>query len=444
MTEFKKSIMINQIRKTSRSKFVRNVTIVATGTASAQLITIVFSPIITRIYGPEAFGLLGTFMALVNVLIPIAALAYPIAIVLPKEDIDAKGIALLSAYLALGIAGCITLVLLLTGDWFVELLNVQAISEFILLIPMMVLFSAWLQINQQWLIRKKQFKITSMVAVAQAFIFNSAKVGIGWFKPLAAVLIVLTTAGVALHAIMLSFGAKQADTTDSQKDAKPKTPLKELAKRHNDFPLYRAPQVFINAISQSLPILMLASFFGPSAAGFYTLGKSVMGMPSELIGKSVGDVFYPRVTEAAQNGENLTRLVFKATSFLAIVGFLPFGFVVVFGPWLFSFVFGSEWGMAGEYARWLALWMFFMFLNRPSVQTLPILSAQRFHLVFTFFTIAARLSVLVIGYHIFNSDLIAIALFGISGAIINILLVVIILSKCKAFDDEKLKKEVCL
>lgn len=436
--------MINNIRKISKSEFVRNVTIVATGTAGAQVISIIFSPIITRIYGPETFGLLGTFMALVNVLIPIAALAYPIAIVLPKEDADAKGIARLSAYLALGIAGFITLVILAAGDWFVELLNAQAISAFILLIPIMMLFSAWIEISQQWLIRKKQFKITSTVAIAQAFIFNIAKVSIGWFKPLAAVLIVLTTAGAALNAVMLSLGTKRAEITYSKKNAKPKTPLKELAKRYYDFPLYRAPQVFINAISQSLPVLMLASFFGPSAAGFYALGKSLVEMPASLIGNSVGKVFYPRITEAAHNGENLTHLNFKATFALSVVGILPFGFVMAFGPWLFGFVFGSEWIMAGEYARWLALWMFFGFLNRPSVQALPVLSAQSFHLVFEFFTIGTRLSALVIGFYIFNSDLIAVALFGVSGAIINILLIGIILLKCRTFDNENLKKELDL
>jgi len=45
------------------SKFVRNVAIVATGTAGAQAITMAFSPINTRLYGPEAFGILGTFTA---------------------------------------------------------------------------------------------------------------------------------------------------------------------------------------------------------------------------------------------------------------------------------------------------------------------------------------------------------------------------------------------
>lgn len=70
--------------------------VVATGTAGAQAITMGFAPIITRLYGPEAFGLLGTFSAILAVLTPMAALTYPIAIVLPKDHADAKGLAKLS------------------------------------------------------------------------------------------------------------------------------------------------------------------------------------------------------------------------------------------------------------------------------------------------------------------------------------------------------------
>ncbi|MCI0590960.1 MAG: oligosaccharide flippase family protein, partial [Gammaproteobacteria bacterium] len=190
--------------------------------------------------------------------------------------------------------------------------------------------------------------------------------------------------------------------------------------------LYRTPQIFINAVSQSLPVLMLASFFGPAQAGFYAIGRAVLGVPSTLIGQSVGDVFYPRIAEAAHNGENLTRLILKATLALAVAGFAPFAIVVAFGPWLFGYVFGAEWVTAGEYARWLALWMFFMFLNNPSVNALPILSAQGFHLIFTIFTIATRVIMLAAGYYVFDSDLVAVALFGASGAIINILLIGII------------------
>lgn len=78
------------IKKMTKSRFVRNVAIMATGAAGAQLITVIASPFITRIYGPEAFGIMGTFTALTNIIIPIAALTYPIAIVLPKRILKQK------------------------------------------------------------------------------------------------------------------------------------------------------------------------------------------------------------------------------------------------------------------------------------------------------------------------------------------------------------------
>lgn len=421
--------MLAKIKNLSQSKFIRSVILVATGTAGAQALTMAFAPIITRMYGPEAFGLLGTFMATLGIVTPIAALAYPIAIVLPKSDDDAKALAKLSFRIALFIALVLSVILLFAGEQIAALLGMQAIAAFMLLIPLAMFFSALQQIMQQWLIRKKQFKVTARIAVSQSLILNSSKVGIGWFWPIGSVLIILATLGSALYAVQLWFGAKKWADKDGRidKPGESKVDLKALAYKHRDFPYYRAPQVFINALSQSLPVLMLASFFGPAEAGFYAIGRTVMGMPSALIGNAVGDVFYPRINEAAQNKENLFRLLLKATLLLGLVGLIPFGLVIVFGPWLFSFVFGPEWTIAGEYARWLSLWMFFMFMNSPSNKAIPVLGIQRFYLFFSTGTIAIRLIALSIGFLFFSSDIVAIALFGISGALINIVLIFIVL-----------------
>jgi len=389
-----------------------------------------FAPVITRLYGPEAFGMLGTFMAILGVLTPIAALTYPIAIVLPKSDADAKNLAKLSAILALVIAAITAAALLVAGGWIAEVLSLGAIAGFLLLIPIAMVFSAYQQILTQWLIRKKQFRITARVAVIQALTINSAKAGVGWFHPVGAALIVIATIGQAIHAALLWSGIRGRETAHPNQDESTGT-IRELAKRHRDFPIYRAPQVALNALSQSLPILMLASFFGPAAAGFYTLGRTVMGVPSALIGQSVANVFYPRITEAAHSGENLQKLLVRATSAMAAAGVVPFGVVVAFGPWLFSFVFGAEWVVAGEYARWLALWMYFGFLNRPSVAAIATLGLQDFFLLYEVVSVALRAIAIYIGFVVFKDDVLAVALFSLSGVLLNALLVMFTLSKSK-------------
>jgi len=415
---------------TIKSTFVRNVAIVATGTAGAQAIAMAFAPILTRLYGPEVFGLLGIFKSVLGVVTPIAALAYPIAIVLPKEDNEAKGIVRLSSQLALCIAGMITGVLLVTGDWLVELLNLYAISAFILLIPLTMLFSAGMQIAKQWLIRKKLFRITARVAVVQALILNSAKTGFGLFNPVAATLVILSTAGTALNFLMLAFWAKKTEAQNVREYyPHSKQSQWELAKKYYDFPIYRAPQGFINAVSQSLPVLMLAAFFGPASAGFYALCQKVLNLPGQLIGQSVAQVFYPRIVEAEHRGENLTLLIVKATLSLAAVGFIPFTLVVAFGPWLFGFVFGEEWVIAGEYARWLALWTFWGFINRPSVASIPVLRMQGMLLILEILNVLFRAVSLIVGFYVFKSDLWAIFLYSIAGVIFNLSLIIMTICK---------------
>jgi O-antigen/teichoic acid export membrane protein len=410
--------VIAQAKRLTKSKFARNVAVVASGTAGAQAITIAFSPLITRIYGPEAFGLLGTFMAIVAVAIPVAALAYPIAIVLPREDRDALGLVRLSVILSFGVALLATALLAFGGDWLTLTLGAESVAGYLFLIPVTMLFAAWTQIALQWLIRKKQFGVVARTAVAHSLILNSAKSGIGWLHPVGAVLIVLATLGHALHAALLFIGARRRYRGEATKvEQGPRTPLRELAHRYCDFPLYRAPQNVINAASQSLPVLLLAAFFGPMAAGLYTLAKMVMGMPTTLIGNAVNDVFYPRIAEAAHNGENLPRHIVQATGALLVIGIAPFGLVIVFGPWLFSLVFGVDWVMAGEYARWLAVFFLFNFINKPAVAAVPVLGIQRGLLVYELFSTGTKALGLVVGFSWFGSDLWAVALFSVIGVL---------------------------
>src|SRR5690606_20139454 len=113
--------------------------------------------------------------------------------------------------------------------------------------------------------------------------------------PSAATLIIITTIGSAVHAFQLWLGIKgSAEKKFSL--FKPLASVKKLratASSYKDFPFYRSPQVLIFNVSDALPVLMLAAFFGPAAAGFYSLSRSILGAPVTLIGRAVGQVFYP-------------------------------------------------------------------------------------------------------------------------------------------------------
>lgn len=418
----------------SKKPFVRNVATVAIGTAAAQAITMAFYPIITRLYGPEAFGILGVFMSIVSILTPIAALSYPLAIVLPKSDSDAKGLIRLSIYIAAVLAAIVMLLITIFKQQIVQLLGLESIIDLLYLIPLVMFFSVILAVLKQYLIRIKRFKITAKVGVAWAFIINGTKAGFGWFNPTAAVLIIITGLGMILQSIMLLAGLKKGKEKQHIISNKKHVDLIGLAKKHKDFPVFRSPQTFINAASQGLPVLMLTTFFGPVYAGFYALARTILLIPTQLIGRSVGDVFYPRIAEAANTGENLTRLIKKATLALAATSLIPFLIVIAFGPFLFGFIFGSEWVAAGEYARWLSLYLYLSLLNRPSVASIPVLSLQGSYLVYEIISVIARVAALSLGFYYFQSDYYAIIFFSLVGLVLNVGLILSVHYKSQHFN----------
>lgn len=428
--------MLSYAKGAIRSRFVRSVVVVATGTAAAQAINMVFAPIITRLYGPEAFGILGTFTAILAILTPFAALSYPIAIVLPKKDSEAVGLVKLSVGLAVVVSLVVGLMLIVFKTPVVRTLNLEAIEPFVFLLPLAMLFSACMAVATQWIIRKKLFKVQAKVAVLQALWLNSAKSGLGFFNPTALGLVMLAAVGSALHAVMLSVGIKKQATNEPFWDTEMAS-YKTLAWQYRDFVYYRTPQVFLNAISQSMPVLMLASFFGPRAAGFYSLARLILALPTQLIGQSVASVFYPRVTEAIHAQEDAWKLILTATLGLAAVGIIPFGIVMTIGPWIFSYVFGAEWVVAGQYSQWLALWLYASFINRPSVGAIPVLGLQRFFLGYEIVSVILRALSLSIGFLLFESALIAIAVFSVAGCLLNIFLIFLTLLKVKACDKKE-------
>lgn len=393
--------------------------VVASGSAAAQAITMVFSPIITRLYGPEAYGSMGVFMSIAGVASTVAALSYPIAIVLPRSDADALGLMRVSMYVGIATSLVVTLTLYLFGSAIVTLLNVGAISSFVYLIPVYMLITVMSAVAGQWLIRQHAFTLVAKVSVWQALLTGLTKVGLGIFHPTAAVLVVTNTLSVLLSAVLMAFGWRASRTHNQPETeaAEPASSALQLTAHYRDFPLLRTPQVLLNALSHSLPVMMLATFFGASSAGFYSIATAVTALPAGLIGNSVMQVFYPRITEAINRREDARALIIKATAALALSGVAPFAIVVVAGPLLFAMVFGAEWRTAGIYAQWLSIWLFFQYINRPAVSAIPALRLQRGLLVYELFSSSTKVIALFVGYGILGSDIAAIALFSIFGAI---------------------------
>src|SRR5579862_5015807 len=69
-----------------KGSFLSHVATLVTGTAISQAITFAAMLVLTRLFAPEAFGLLAVFMTIVSLFSVLGGARYELAIMLPDDD----------------------------------------------------------------------------------------------------------------------------------------------------------------------------------------------------------------------------------------------------------------------------------------------------------------------------------------------------------------------
>lgn len=113
-----------------RSEFSENVITLMTGT------TIAMSPILTRIFTPKEFGLLARYASIVAIFSSIASGKYDSAIIIPKDNIDAKSLMFLAIALSLISNILICLVMVFFSNGLASLLRNEDIRLWLYLTPL--------------------------------------------------------------------------------------------------------------------------------------------------------------------------------------------------------------------------------------------------------------------------------------------------------------------
>jgi O-antigen/teichoic acid export membrane protein len=365
------------------------VAIVAGGAVFGQIITILLMPIVTRLYSPEAMGIQSLFVSIGNILATSAALTYPLALVLPEKESDAGHLIILSIILGTG-ASVAAFVFILIADLCAGF-NFGELGGWTYWLPFYIFFSVLGVISSQVLVREKKFKEIARTSWELSAVTNASKVIGGLFHALPATLVVINImSGLIRFFLSVRFSLKRI------KFYFPKTGRADIAKgsrkvfvKYRDFPVYRAPQAIIAALSQSLPLVIISFIFDAGVVGQFSLALTVLSLPVNFIGSAVTQVLYPIINDAHRAGKKISHEVIRITVLMAAAGIPLFAMVGIAGGYLFKIIFGSNWILAGQFSQWLALFMFIDFISRPLIAVIPVLGRQRGLLFFeiNFFTI---------------------------------------------------------
>ena len=418
---------INYFRK---SKFVRNVLAVATGIAAAQAISLAFMPFLTRLYGPEAFGALAAFTAIINIITPLATFGYANAIVMPKTEEGANAVARLSLISAAVILPIVLIVIYAFQAQLASLTGLVSEPNLLYLIPISLLLVALLSVANQVAIREGLFKAKSSSYVASTFIMNLGKLGAGYISATGTTLIIFLIISKVINYSMLMARVPKVGAFDFRQWFGIRG-IRQAAFDYKDFASYRMPQSVLNAASLGLPVILLTNSFSTSAAGQYAITTLILGAPVMLLGNSVLEVFFPKITTLVRdNPTSAFQMLWKSTLLMSFIGLVPFSIIALWGDLILPWVLGEAWGRAGEYSQWIALWMFSVLITRPAVASMPVLKLQGFLLVYEIIITVLRIGSIFLGAAL-EGDLMAVALFSIVNIIGYLSLLAFVLKKCK-------------
>jgi lipopolysaccharide exporter len=399
------------------SETLRNVSTLVAGTGIAQAILLAASPFLTRLYEPSHFATLTLFTSLVAIVSVIGTSRFEFAVMLPAEDGEARQV----MRLAMSICATVTALmlvciagydLLVPGSW-----RSASFAPLFYLAPAAVFLTGLYNVFNFWSTRQRTFMINASARVSASVGYVLVGVGYGLLNRSATGLILasftsyLVSALVCGHRFILRPALFFLETSRRK--------VKEVYKKYRDFAVVNTPHALVDVLVDNGLFFLLAYFFAPTIVGWYAFSFRLLKAPAGLIGSSLYQVLFQRMSAENARGADLRPMVIRVYKNLLLFATLPFLAGVLFAPQVFAFVFGSEWKGAGEVARIILPWIFFNFLITP-LSFLPLLRGrQRTAFLMTLIDMVLRFSGIIMAGLMNNPDL-AFAILSFMGSSVMI------------------------
>lgn len=397
----------------NRRSFAFDVLTLAGGTTFAQILMVIAVPILTRLYGPEDFGVWALYISITGIVSVIVCLRYEFSIMLPESDEEAINLLGL-CFLAVLFVTSLSLVLIwYSRDFIVEILNSPQIRDYLWFIPPFVFVNGIFLALNSWNSRTKLFKRLSISKVSSSISTVVMQISLGFMRKNSPWGLIIGNLGGQAVATLILGGQIWKDDRRLIKKSLGWGKIYKGFKRYHKFQFIDTWSALMNSISWQLPAFLLAAFFSPAIVGFYSLGFRLLQLPMSLVGSSISQVFFQRASRAFSEG-TLPSLVESVFRMLVLIGMFPILILTITGSDVFTVIFGSAWTEAGVYAQILSLWAFIWFISSPLSTIYVVVEELHFGFNYNFFNLVTRLLSLVIGGYL-GSARIALILFSVSG-----------------------------
>ncbi|WP_224490197.1 lipopolysaccharide biosynthesis protein [Robertkochia flava] len=353
------SRLVNILGKYRSSSYLKDILGQAGWMSLGQLIPVIFSPILTRMYDEYALAEVTGMMTLGSLVLVFSCLNLNSPIIIEKDDENSKQLLITGLSTSFVISIILLLSIYLFPQFFITNFKIDNVAYYV---PLYVLSFSFVNLLFSWQIRVKRFtrkahakiieSVSYILLALLAFALANSNI---WGLALGKI------GGLVIALIYMFLCSRNILIKPDWKKAI------NLIKKYRDFPLFNMPSTFINVLSLQILIIFLGIYYSKSELGFFSLANMVVLAPVALISQSISDIFFQKVVENFnQKNFQKTRLVFYNTLLLLTIIGVPIFLILLFGSKrLFPLIFGSNWQTTGVLASMLSFIFLFKVIISP-------------------------------------------------------------------------------
>lgn len=300
----------------------------AIGIGAGQLILLLSTPFLARIYSPSEFGSYAALIASSSLLATVATLRFDAALPAVTNQ-DVKPLFQISIFLPFIISLCALIAFSMT-----DVVDEKLASLVVVPISWIATVGALLgatNVCQSWYTRSGNFSNVAAIKILQPIIFSLIA-----FSAVAGLEGALIFSWLFVLLVAL-FGCRKALLNIDIKL------IGKALKNSRHYPLLSVPMALLDTLSLAIPIFFIISEFGESSGGNYSQVQRLLAAPLIMLGIAVGQVFFKYAGDLYRSGQSFEPLLRRIVLSLFGSGFFVLIVTYVFGEQLISFLLGDGW-----------------------------------------------------------------------------------------------------
>lgn len=365
------------MRRAVRPGFTWNVLVMLTGTVAGQSISLLLSPVLTRLYDPNEFGDLSVYSSVLGIVVVVASVGLELAIPIALTEAECANLLALCGLALFGTTVLTTALSVLIPGHVLASLWGGPLPSYRVLLPIgfaclggyyvMVAVATW----------AGAFKEIARTRISQGITGPVSQILLGLFGAGTPGLVVGYVIGQSSGTLLLftRLALQQRCRLLRQITW---SGIVAACRRFAQFPLFASwARLLEMAGNGTILFVLFSACYSTRIAGFMFLSDRVIARPLLLISTSLLQVFTGEAGRAVNHDPaKLRRRFYQVVPLQLMIAACWIGLANLLADWAFPLLFGAEWAAAIPYLRALSLAYLALTVLHPVSMTLQVLEQQ--------------------------------------------------------------------